>query len=407
MADKASIGAERVEAAAEGAAERPEGEAVRIAAAAPAADHVTLHWAAHPRGLAASRFHFVWLRANCRCAACLHPHTWERTIDSYALDPAIRPAEIAAAEEGRALVLRWPDGHETRLAAGWLAARDYDGGARRAAKRAVRSWDAAALLADPPEHRWEAVTTGDADLRLMLTDLRERGLAIVRGVPPQDGEVERVARRIAFLRETNFGVGFQVENKPDPNNVAYTALELKAHTDLPNRESPPGIQFLHCHRADAAGGESLLVDGFRAAERLRDEAPEAFARLSRTALPFRFVDAEWDIRWRAPTIRLDADGDLEEVRYHDALTAPLDVPFEEMAPLYDALRRFTAILRDPAMELRLKLQPGDLIAFHNRRVLHGRGAFDPNAGLRKLEGCYVDCDDAWSRLRVLERGAEG
>ncbi len=178
---------------------------------------------------------------------------------------------------------------------------------------------------------------------------------------------------------------------------------MKAHCDLPNREMPPGIQFLHCHRADAEGGDSLLVDGFAAAERLRAEAPEDFERLTRTPVPFRFVDADWDIRWRAPTIALDADGDLAEVRYHDALTAPMDAPFEEMPALYAALRRFTAILRDPALELRLRLGPGDMIAFHNRRVLHGRGAFDPTTGGRKLEGCYVDCDDAWSRLRVLER----
>ncbi len=378
-------------------------KAGRIADVTRAADHLRVAWAAHPLDRAASRFHYLWLRANCRCAACLHPQTWERTIDSYALDPSIAPLGAAVEAEGRALRLTWPDGHETLIEAGWLAAHDYDGDVRRARKRSFRTWDAATLSADRPDHGWEAVMRDDGSLRAMLTDLRERGLAIVRGVPPQDGEVARVARRIAFLRETNFGVGFQVENKPDPNNVAYTALELKAHTDLPNREMPPGIQFLHCHRADAEGGESLLVDGFRAAERLRAEAPEAFEILTRTPLPFRFLDEVWDIRWRAPTIQLDADGDLQEVRYHDALTAPLDAPFEEMAALYDALRRFTAILRDPAMELRLRLEPGDLIAFHNRRVLHGRGAFDPNAGLRKLEGCYVDCDDAWARLRILER----
>lgn len=376
----------------------------RLATLDLADDHLTLHWRDHPAGRAESRFHHIWLRANCRCAACLHPDTWERTVDSYSLDPAIRPSAAEVDPDGAALRLVWPDGHETRLSAGWLAAHDYDAAARVAAKRPVRTWAAGDLADRLPAHGYSAYMEDDAALRAMLTDLREKGLAILRDVPAVDGEVMRVARRITFLRETNFGVDFQVENKPDPNNVAYTALELKAHIDLPNREMPPGIQFLHCHKAEAAGGESVLVDGFRAAEQLRVEAPAAYDILTRQAVPFRFVDREEDIRWRAPTIGLDADGDLHEIRYHDALTSPLDAPFEEMAALYDALMRFTEILRRPEMELRLRLGPGDLIAFHNRRVLHGRGAFDPNAGKRKLEGCYVDCDDAWSRLRVLERG---
>ncbi|MBP5857761.1 TauD/TfdA family dioxygenase [Marivibrio halodurans] len=379
-------------------------ENVRIAAVEARGDHMVLLWRDHPDGRRESRFHHFWLRGNCRCVECLHPHTWERTVDSFVIDPAIAPMEQSVVEEGAALRLIWSDGHETRLGAGWLAAKDYDGAGHLANKRPVRTWDAADLRAAMPEHTHDAYMADDAVLHAMLVDLRERGLAILRGVPTREGAVMDVARRISFLRETNFGVNFQVENKPDPNNVAYTALELKAHTDLPNREMPPGIQFLHCHLSEAPGGESLLVDGFRAAERLRADAPEAFDRLTRHAIPFRFVDGGEDIRWRAPTIALDPDGDLMEVRYHDALTAPLNVPFDDMTPLRDALRRFTEILRDPAMELRLRLGPGDLIAFHNRRVLHGRGAFDPNAGRRKLEGCYVDCDDAWSRLRVLERG---
>lgn len=379
------------------------GPAGAISAAEPAARHVALTWTAHPSGRATSRFHYRWLRANCRCPECLHPDTWERTIDSFAIDPAIAPERVAVEDAGATLALTWPDGHESRMPAAWLAAQDYEAGAREARKPRPVTWDAAWIRENLPEHRWDAVAHDDTALRDMLRDLRSKGFAVVRGVPTEDGEVERTARRIAFLRETNFGVGFRVESKPEPNNVAYTALELKAHCDLPNREMPPGIQFLHCHYAEAPGGESLLVDGFAAAERLRVADPDAFDILARTPIPFRFVDEDWDIRWRAPTIGLDPDGDLAEVRYHDALTAPLDAPFEEMEALYGALDRFTGILRDPALELRFRMAPGDMIAFHNRRVLHGRGAFDPTKGGRKLEGCYVDCDDAWARLRALER----
>ena len=85
-----------------------------------------------------------------------------------------------------------------------------------------------------------------------------------------------------------------------------------------------------------------------------------------------------------------------------ALTAPLDVPADRVVPVYRALRAFTQILRRPAMELRIRLRPGDMLAFDNRRSLHGRAAFDPNSGSRRLHGCYVDIDEFMSRIRVLE-----
>ena len=44
-----------------------------------------------------------------------------------------------------------------------------------------------------------------------------------------------------------------------------------------------------------------------------------------------------------------------------------------------------------------------MIAFDNLRVLHGRGAFDPNSGRRHLQGTYLDRDLIRSRQRVLER----
>jgi gamma-butyrobetaine dioxygenase len=50
-----------------------------------------------------------------------------------------------------------------------------------------------------------------------------------------------------------------------------------------------------------------------------------------------------------------------------------------------------------------QFEPGDLVGFDNRRVLHGRDAYDPGAGRRVLRGCYIDRDDVLSRLRVLRR----
>ena len=53
------------------------------------------------------------------------------------------------------------------------------------------------------------------------------------------------------------------------------------------------------------------------------------------------------------------------------------------------------------MKIEFKMEPGDMVSFNNRRVLHARNEFDPNTGERHLQGTYIDLDDFYSRYRVL------
>ena len=55
-----------------------------------------------------------------------------------------------------------------------------------------------------------------------------------------------------------------------------------------------------------------------------------------------------------------------------------------------------------AAVLRFRLTPGDIVIFDNRRLLHGRESFDPQAGERLLHGLYLDSDMLLSRARGLE-----
>ncbi len=80
-------------------------------------------------------------------------------------------------------------------------------------------------------------------------------------------------------------------------------------------------------------------------------------------------------------IRLDPDGELDEVRYSNALLAPLAVEPDRMTELYRADAACSwPLLRSPEFALRFRLQPGDVMTFDNHRVLHGRDAFDPQSG---------------------------
>ena len=59
------------------------------------------------------------------------------------------------------------------------------------------------------------------------------------------------------------------------------------------------------------------------------------------------------------------------------------------------------LTRDVNYRLTFRLEAGQMMAFDNRRVLHGRESFDPLTGFRHLHGCYVDLGEFKGRLRQL------
>ena len=349
-----------------------------------------------------SRFAHIWLRDNCRCAKCRDPRNGQRLFDALDLPPAPCPAE--AKLESDELVIRWAgEDHESRYAAEWLKAHDLSPAARAKRRIAQRYWGAE-IANDLPQADWPQVLAEPAEELRLLDGLAVYGFALLHKVPVAKGQVASVGDRLGHVRVTNYGQLFDVVSLPNPNNLAFTAAALGVHTDNPYRDPTPGLQLLHCLESDAPGGETLLVDGFRAAEELRRRHPEDFALLARLPLPFHFADTKTDLRAATPMISTDFEGRLAAVHFNNRSMAPLDLPEDQIQPWYRAYRLFAAILREPSGELRIRLSPGDLMIMENNRALHGRTSFDPNRGRRHLQGCYVDKDGVESRRRVLQRG---
>ncbi|APE30294.1 gamma-butyrobetaine,2-oxoglutarate dioxygenase [Halomonas aestuarii] len=346
-----------------------------------------------------ARAHFPldWLRDHCACEACRHPVTRERL--HRPLTPVTRLPEASLVDGN--LALTWADDHRSRFDAGWLYQR-RPGQAPAPTLPARRPWAAGYV----PCRVVHADFTGSAaGERAWLEALLRDGLVLLEDGPLADEEVSRLAERIGPLRPTNFGARFDVRSKPNPNNAAYTAIGLALHTDLPNWRQPPDIQLLYCLENDAEGGESIFADGFAAAEALREQDPEAFRLLAETPIDFRFQDEEQDIGTRAPILSLDADGEVLEVRFNNWIRDTLRLPAPLIEAWYAAYRRFWRLLHSPEHQIDFALAPGQMVAFDNRRVLHGRRAFDPSTGRRHLQGTYLDLDMLESRLRVLARRA--
>lgn len=350
------------------------------------------------------RFHALWLRDNASDGQTRSPGNGQRLITILDIPCDTRIAGAAA--DGADVTLRFePEGKTVSYAAAWLAAHAYDRNQVRGrgwTSAAIERWDSA-LQACVPHAAHDDVTSDRAALGRWLAAVRRYGFAVMTGTPTVPGTLCAVAELFGYVRETNYGRWFEVRTEVNPNNLAYTNLGLQAHTDNPYRDPVPTLQILACLENSVDGGDSIVVDGFRVAERLRSENPSGFDLLTRHCARFEYAgSAGIRLRSKRPLIELGPDGELIAVRFNNRSAAAFtDIPYDEMDAFYSAYRRFAELVEDPSMEVTFKLQPGELFIVDNTRVLHARKGFS-GSGRRWLQGCYADKDGLLSTLAAIE-----
>lgn len=354
-----------------------------------------------------SEYLSIWLRDNC--PADRDTSNGQRLIDITELpsDPRIHSATLGP---GSGVVLvRWEaDPKVASFDSSWLAQYGTDprvGASDGAAAPGTRTWLEGSSLNAVQDFAWTTLPDlrGSPARAAWLSRLLQDGIAFMRGLPTEPDTIFEAVAPIGHLLETNYGKVFDVRSVPQPENLAYSDLGLGLHTDNPYREPVPGFQALHVMAASAEGGESLFADGFALAEHLRSEEAEAFKLLTQTAVPFRYSAKGCELYAERPLIQLSCEGAITAVHYNNRSIAPIRLPAERMAPFYASYRLFAGMLRDPRFQLRLRLHDGDLVAFDNRRILHGRTAFSSARSLRHLRGCYLTRDSVYSEAALLRR----
>ena len=341
--------------------------------------------------------HPLWLRERATDAASCDPLTGQRLYDPSDLAADVR---LTAAQEltPGCWEVRFADGARATLTTAAILAELPGPDAGLPVRHA---WTAA--LATLPRVAWVPSPT-DAQLRYITSLFLSRGFIIFSGVPRESGAVLDVARTFGLPRDTNFGLMFDVRSQPQATDLAYTSLPLDPHTDNPYRDPVPGIQLLHCLVNESTGGLSTLVDGHAVVAHLREADPAALRILATTPVRFVYRDATTELSHHAPLIELDAAGELVTMRFSPRLDFVPLLPTAVLAAFYAARRTLDRLLRSEHFEIRFLLQGGDLVMFDNRRLLHGRTGFDPQQGVRHLQGCYIDMDGVHSMHRVLNRG---
>ena len=351
-----------------------------------------------------SKFNYLWLRDNCPTAHDKDSN--HRMFNILNVSKEINPKNYNINKDGK-LEIEWSEGnHTSYFDLNWLRDNCYTIKNKKKYISPYKLWDNS--LKDDfksicVEH--DEIMESTDGLIKWLELLHHTGIAIVKNAPIKEKSGFTVLNRISHTRETFFKTPFEVINIPKPNNSAYTAHALRNHMDLPWFENPPGYQFLHCLINSAEGGESSAVDGFAVAEYLKHNNNEIFNTLTEVYLKFRDKDYTQENHrgFHAPAIGLTKDNDYHDIRFSVATMDALDCHPDIMDKVYKAHHEFGNLLHSDKFQINFRMEPGDIFSFNNRRVLHGRTAFDPNSGHRHLQGYYMDRDEIIGRLNYLKK----
>ena len=307
---------------------------------------------------------------------------------------------ISNAPNSDSLEILWnPDDHRSHYNLDWLRRHGYSQQALAQRIHRPTLWDGD-IVNSLPSVDYEEVVAEAAERLTLYRNLRDFGFVVVKGGPASEDGLELVAGLLGMIAESAYGKFFELTPQSKLKTLGNTLSPVPPHTDEAFRHNPPGVNVLHCIRPAESGGESVLVDGFKLGEVLREKDSEAFNCLVQQSQPYHRIDHDNDIdqRTRGPVFVLDEYGEIIGFRFHTRAAAPFDVPAERFLNLYAANHALSKLMLDERYQARFRLEAGDAVMFDNQRVMHARMGFSDS--YRKLKICNVSRESFHEQLRL-------
>ena len=240
-------------------------------------------------------------------------------------------------------------------------------------------------------------TISNEGFKEFLEKLYKFGFVVIQNCKTEMSSVEKIANKIGYVRESIFGGLWSFESNNDMADSAYTQDELRPHTDSTYSNDAPGLQLLLCCHYEATGGESIMVDGFKIAEKIYKENKDLYTLLSEIEVTGQYIGDGVFLEAKRPIFKLNSNKELVQVSFNNYDRAAFRMDDEKTLKFYDAIREFDLIANNREYQWRHILKPGELLIFNNWRILHGRGSFK---GDRKMSGCYINKEDFDSSCRM-------
>ena len=349
-------------------------------------------------GLIKKEIHPFWLRERVDEEEFLDKGTQQRLFDPTTLDSEISINTVSINENF--LEVNFDDGVTYKLKIDKLALEFSNDDTVTKSIPKIK-WNS--TLENIKNFKYQDNFFDSKEMYVLLTSFYKYGFVIIKNIPTDNNFIVKFANSIGSVRRTNFGEYFDVISKPDPNDLAYTSLELSPHTDNPYRNPVPCIQILHCIESEVTGGLSTLVDGFTVTEDLKKQNPEFYKILSEVKVRFKFIDKDVVLEDWSELIKLNDDKTFKQVRFSPRLDYVPMLDKERLDLYYKARRKLSEMYNSEKYRIEFKLAPKDLMMMDNYRLLHGRTSYETKEGNRFLQGCYIDYDSTEGKLKHLKR----
>ena len=335
----------------------------------------------------------IWLRDHARDEDSWDHRSNQRKIFTAKLDPKLHIKKAILKDNGKSVDILWSDLKKPIN----YSSNFFLENSNKSQKinNNIKIWDKKDI-GEEIYTDFQNTITNDG-FKEFLEKLYKFGFVVIQNCKTEMSSVEKIANKIGYVRESIFGGLWSFESNSDMADSAYTQDELRPHTDSTYSNDAPGLQLLLCCHYEATGGESIMVDGFKIAEKIYKENRDLYTLLSEIEVTGQYIGDGVFLEAKRPIFKLNSNKELVQVSFNNYDRAAFRMDDEKTLKFYDAIREFDLIANNREYQWRHILKPGELLIFNNWRILHGRGSFK---GDRKMSGCYINKEDFDSACRM-------
>ena len=335
----------------------------------------------------------IWLRDHARDEDSWDHRSNQRKIFTAKLDPKLHIKKAILKDNGKSVDILWSDLKKPIN----YTSNFFLENSNKSQKinNNIKIWDKKDI-GEEIYTDFQNTITNDG-FKEFLEKLYKFGFVVIQNCKTEMSSVEKIANKIGYVRESIFGGLWSFESNNDMADSAYTQDELRPHTDSTYSNDAPGLQLLLCCHYEATGGESIMVDGFKIAEKIYKENRDLYTLLSEIEVTGQYIGDGVFLEAKRPIFKLNSNKELVQVSFNNYDRAAFRMDDEKTLKFYDAIREFDLIANNREYQWRHILKPGELLIFNNWRILHGRGSFK---GDRKMSGCYINKEDFDSACRM-------
>lgn len=338
-------------------------------------------------------FPYIWLRDHCKDIENWDERSNQRKLFTALVDPNIKIEETKIIEDNKKIEVKWPDMNKSVHYSGDFLYKNSLENISSNSGEAL--WDKQSINKAELEIKFDELEKNEGFKNLLQT-IKTYGFSIINNCPTEMKTVEDIANKIGYVRNSIFGDLWSFESNTEMADSAYTQEELRPHTDGTYNHDAPGLQLLLCCEYEAEGGESIMVDGFKIAQTLRENHGTSYNILSEIDIPGRYFGDGVELIAKRPVFKF-RNKKLIQVSFNNYDRGDFRLPNNKINDFYTAIRAFDKLANAKEMQWRQILKPGQLLIFNNWRVLHGRSEF---SGKRKMSGCYINKEDFESVCRM-------